>query len=62
MRSAAKRSVFGTRLQGVRHGRPRTTVPITKTEEPSKCVRAGNPEYPVSDTYADRRDGTVEDE
>lgn len=48
----------GLRLQGVRHGRPRTTVPIRRDEGPSQCVRFGNPAYPVSDIYAGRR-GTI---
>lgn len=62
MRSAAKRSLSGTRLQGVRHGHPRTTVPVKRAEEPSQCVRAGNPEFPVSDIYAGRRDEAVKEE
>lgn len=52
MRNAMTRNLPGTRLQGARHGRVRTTIPIKRPEEPSKCVRAGNPEYPVEDVYA----------
>lgn len=54
--STRKYNMPGTRLQGVRHGRPRTTVPVKRNEGPSQCVRFGNPAYPVSDIYAGRRD------
>lgn len=55
MSNAMNRNLSGTRLQGERHGRSRTTVPIKKINEPSKCERAGNPEYPAEVIYAGRR-------
>lgn len=57
MRGAINRSLPGTRLQGVRHGKPRTTVPPKPMNYPSTCVRFGNPAFPVSDIYAGRRKG-----
>lgn len=55
MSNGMKGRLPGTRLQGERHTRRRSTVPIKRTDIASQCVRAGNPEYPVTNTYADRK-------
>lgn len=60
MKQAITRSLPGTRLQGVRHGRPRTIVPVKRDEGPSQCVRFGNPEFPVSNIHAGRRDASTD--
>lgn len=57
MRNAMKRGLPGTRLQGERHAQRRSTVPVKRTDIASQCVRAGNPEYPVTNTYAGRKPG-----
>ncbi|MDE7243171.1 MAG: hypothetical protein K2O18_04225 [Oscillospiraceae bacterium] len=48
------RSLPGTRLQGSRHGQSRA-VPVTRPQRPSTARRAGNPEYPVKDIYAEKQ-------
>lgn len=50
-----KQELPGTRLQGARRTRRRSIVPVKKTNIASQCVRAGNPEYPVTNTYAGRK-------
>lgn len=55
MRNAMNRGLPGTRLQGEWHAPRCITIPVKRTDIASQCVRAGNPAYPVTDTYADRK-------
>lgn len=53
MKTELRKNLPGIRCQGVRHCR---TMPV-RPERLSQCVREGNPAYPVTDCYADRKPG-----
>ena len=45
----------GTRIQGDRHVQRRSVIPVKRSNDASVCVRAGDPGYPVTETYASRK-------
>ena len=55
MRNAMNRNLPGTRLQGARHGKPRTTVPVNPRALPPKMYG----EYPVETIYAGRNSASI---
>lgn len=62
MGNNVKQGLLGTRIQGTRHIQRRSVVPVKRPCIASVCVRAGNPEYPVTNTYEgrkDRKEGTA---
>ena len=56
MRSSLRNCLPGLRLQGVRHSPPRRVVPVVRERKSTQCVYFGLPEFPVSDTYAGRKE------
>lgn len=55
MGNAVKQGLPGTRIQGIRHVQRRSVIPVKRSSNASVCVRAGNPEYPVTNTFAGRK-------
>ena len=54
MKEELRKNLSGIRSQGVRHSRTLQSFPA-RPPRPSQCVREGNPAYPVTDCYADRK-------
>lgn len=60
MKKTAKRNLPGIRTYEEPHSRPKPPVTGMGKATASKCIRAGNPEFPVNRIYTDKPVNTVE--